>query len=225
MQRVKEYFLDIRNPGEKKPLSKYVADTLIILILGLLFGLFSRILDFIPDEALPEFLSKVDFAAYFSRLSVWLLLALIISVVSNTPIRAMINVPIFFLGMLCSYYAYTYIMESHVVMRIVKFWLVLTCVSPFLAFLCWYAKGKGFIPMIITSVIWSVLFLLSVDIRPGIVEIKYYGLELINFILSLFLLKNNKNQSINSFILFLGIVIFSITFENIFNLFDKFYFL
>lgn len=217
-------FINIFKDLSKKKLMRYITDTIIIFILGILFGLFSRIIDFVPLESLPKFLADIDLAAFFSRLSIWLLIALTISVVSSTPYRAMINVPVYFIGMLLSYYICTYAIEGKVYNYIIRFWVILTFISPILAYFCWYSKRHGVFSMVITAFIWSILFILAVNISSYGVKLKYNGLELCNFIISVFLLRNRLKQMIYSYILFIFITFLLIYVCDITFFLDKLYF-
>lgn len=72
-----------------------------------MLGVISKVLDTTSSNYLPYFLEILDLRNFFSRKGVWLFLAVIISVYSKSPIRAAINVFLFFVGMVSSYYLYT----------------------------------------------------------------------------------------------------------------------
>ena len=95
----------------------------------------------------------------FSLLGVWVLIAVCISVYSNSPLRAGINVFIFFLGMCVSYHIYTIVFAGFNPMDYMLIWYGITLISPFMAFVCWYAKGKGIIAFIIKVCIITVMIL------------------------------------------------------------------
>ena len=100
----------------------------------------------------------------FSLLGVWVLIAVCISVYSNSPLRAGINVFIFFLGMCVSYHIYTIVFAGFNPMDYMIIWYGITLISPFIAFVCWYAKGNGIITFIIKICIITVMILCSFSI-------------------------------------------------------------
>ena len=92
-------------------------------------------------------------------LGIWLLIALCISIYSSTPLRASINVFLFFLGMNITYHLYTIVFAGFNPMNYMMIWYGITLFSPILAFICWYLKGNGIIPMIIKICIITVMIL------------------------------------------------------------------
>lgn len=186
----------IREPITNRPLRRKIFDTLIIFMIGFIFGLGSKILDLVDLEIIHNIFLYYDLGAFFSRISIWLLFALIISVVSKTPLRAALNVFIFFIGMLLSYYGYGYIIEGIFPQKVVIFWLILAGISPFLAIPCWYAKGKGFLSICISSIIVAVFFVLAFafDINLNSFRLRHFGMEMVNWLISLGVLYNNPKQ-------------------------------
>ena len=85
--------------------------------------------------------------AVLTMFGVWILIAICISIYSNSPLRASINVFIFFLGMCISYHIYTIVFAGFNPMNYMLIWYGITLISPFMAFVCWYAKGNGIIAM------------------------------------------------------------------------------
>ena len=66
-----------------------------------------------------------------------------ISVFSSTPKRAAVDVFAFFAGMVSAYYMYSEFIAGFFPLHYAMIWAALTAVSPFLAYICWYAKGTG----------------------------------------------------------------------------------
>ena len=106
---MKKFLNDIRVAENAIPLNKQVINTVLILLLGIALGTFSKFLDFRQAE-LPSVLMAIDGALdvhnFLGRFAIWVLIALCISIYSNSAIRASINVFAFFIGMVASYYLY-----------------------------------------------------------------------------------------------------------------------
>ena len=90
-----KFLNDIRNA--EKPISnnRKIINTIAVLFLGIALGTFSKILDFRQAE-LPSVLMAIDGALdvhdFLGRFAIWVLIALCISIYSNSAIRASINV-------------------------------------------------------------------------------------------------------------------------------------
>lgn len=111
-------------------------------------------LDETASNFLPPLLENLDLGNFFSRMGIWVFLAVLISVYSKTPFRAAANVFLFFSGMVGSYYLYTVFVAGFFPKSYMMIWIVLTCISPLMAFLCWYAKGNGIISIVISASIF-----------------------------------------------------------------------
>ena len=192
MQKLLE---SIRKPVIERPIGNKVLNTYISFTIGVLLGLISRILDFVELEYIHEIFMTFDLGAFFSRMSIWLLCALTISVVSKSPIRAIINVFVFFIGMLLSYYSATYFIEGFVFERVIIYWLILAFASPLPAVLCWYAKGEGKIATFLSSVILSIFFVMAFSFGFDYFNFRFNGMEAINWLLAFIVLWNNPKQS------------------------------
>ena len=105
-----KFLNDIRNA--EKPISnnRKIINTIAVLFLGIALGTFSKFLDFRQAE-LPSVLMAIDEALdvhnFLGCFAIWVLIALCISIYSNSAIRASINVFAFFIGMVASYYLYS----------------------------------------------------------------------------------------------------------------------
>ena len=129
-----------------------------ILLLGIALGALSKFLDSTASNVLPPILEYLDVRNFLGRLAIWMLLGLCIAVYSPSPIRAAVNVFTFFFGMVAGYYAYSKWIAGFFPQSYVLVWVGFTVVSPLLAWICWYAKGKEKISLGISSVIIAVLF-------------------------------------------------------------------
>ena len=106
MLRIKAFIEKIRKPRKNVPLKRQVAITLGIILLGFVLGVLQKWMDGTGSSAVPTILQQLDIGNYFGRLAIWILLATIISVYSESPLRAAINTFFFFISMLAGYYLY-----------------------------------------------------------------------------------------------------------------------
>ena len=144
-----------------------VRNSIIILLFGIVLGIFSKWLDNLAiNDSIwwQHILGILNLRNVFSLLGVWVLIAVCISVYSSSPLRASINVFIFFLGMCISYHIYTIVFAGFNPINYMLIWYGITLISPFMAFVCWYAKGNGIIAFIIKVSIITVMILCSFSI-------------------------------------------------------------
>ena len=127
--------------------NRKIINTIAAFFLGIALGIFSKFLDF-RQAQLPGVLMAIDGALdihnFLGRFAIWALIALCISVYSNSAIRASVNVFVFFLGMVTSYYLYSNYVAGFFPRSYAMIWFGFTMISPFLAFICWYANGWGY---------------------------------------------------------------------------------
>ena len=104
---MKKFLNDIRSAENPISGNRKIINTIAILLLGIALGTFSKFLDFRQAE-LPSVLMAIngalDIGNFLGRFAIWVLIALCISIYSNSAIRASINVFVFFVGMVASYY-------------------------------------------------------------------------------------------------------------------------
>lgn len=194
-----EILTKIREQDKTLVFSKKVINTFIVLILGIVLGIFSKWLDNTPlnDSIMWKrfLLGYLDLGNVFSMIGIWLLIALCISIYSATPLRASINVFIFFLGMNISYHIYTIIFAGFNPMNYMMIWYFLTLFSPILAFICWYSKGAGIIPVIINTCIIAIMILCCFGIGMWYFDFTSI-INTIIFIITLIILYNTPQKSI-----------------------------
>ena len=161
-------FLDkIRTPDKTLKTSKKIINTFLIFLLGIVLGIFSKWLDNLGiNDAIwwQHILGILDLGNVFSDFGIWIFLAIIISAFSVTPLRASLNVFLFFIGMTVSYHLYTIMLSGFNPKSYMMIWYGITAITPILAFICWYAKGNNKISIIISSVILAVMLLFSFSI-------------------------------------------------------------
>ena len=183
---------DIRNA--ENPIMRKIINTIAILLFGIAFGVFSKYLDFRQAE-LPCILMAIDESLdihnFLGRFAIWTLIALCISIYSNSAIRASVNVFAFFVGMVASYYLHSNYIAGFFPRSYAMIWFGFTVVSPLLAFACWYAKGKSKLAFILSVLILTVLFNMCFVYGFG-----YFGtrsvLDVIVFIIGFIVLKRNS---------------------------------
>lgn len=194
MDKLKNFLNKIREPFKDKPLRNKIFDTLFSFLVGFILGLLSKILDLLPLDFIHDIFTSVNLGEFFSRISIWLLFALLISIVSKTPLRAALNVFVFYIGMLFSYYAYSYIVIGYSPKIVIIFWVLLASISPILSVLCWYAKSENIVGIVLGSVILSIFFVLAFSFDLNTFRIRHYGLEMMNWFVALGVLYKSPKQ-------------------------------
>lgn len=189
---MKDFLNEIRRPINISLSRKFLYSTL-IFIAGIILGIISKLLDEIASNLLPYFLETLDLRNFFSRMGVWIFLAVLISVYCKSPIRSAINVFLFFVGMVGSYYLYTILIAGFFPKSYMMIWIIMTIISPFLAFVCWYAKGKGIIAISISSII--IMFISRQTFAFGFWYFDILNtLELLLWIATIFVLYQSPKQ-------------------------------
>ena len=143
-----------------------IFNSIIIFIIGLILGIVSKLFDIYT-----EILGNI-----FSEFAVWILFGTLISIYSDNKKKAMINVFLFCIGMLITYYLTAHITHSIYGWAFIKGWTLFACVSPIFAYFTWMTKEKGFLPIIIRLgiigvSIFSSLFLFTFDIFDLIINL------------------------------------------------------
>lgn len=171
-------------------MSKKILHSIAVLFFGIVLGTVSKFLDTTPSNELPFIIERLDVRNFLGRFAVWILIAVCISIYSNSSIRAAVNVFTFFLGMVTSYYLYSTFIAGFFPRSYAMIWFGLTAISSLLAFVCWYAKGKSKISLAISSLIIAVLFNMTFSYGWIYFDI-YSSLELIVFICGLIILRRS----------------------------------
>ena len=172
---VKERLNQIRTPNRCSIKSALISATLIFVV-GVVLGIFSKWLDNLALDSTiwwHRLFETLDLGNFFSDFAIWLLIAMVIAVFSPSALRAALNVFVFFTGMCVAYHAYTVLLSGFNPSSYMMIWYGITLISPFLAMLCWYAKGKGTVPVIIDIAIIAVFSLSCFTI--GLFYISFRG--------------------------------------------------
>ena len=152
-------FLNNIRPTERKiPMKRKAADTIIIMLFGILLGIISKYLDCTASNELPFIIAYLDVRNFFGRFAIWIFLAVCISIYSISAIRASINVFLFFTGMIASYYLYSNFVAGFFPRSYAMIWIGFTIISPLPAFICWYSKGRTKASLILSAGIIGILF-------------------------------------------------------------------
>lgn len=157
---MKAWLYKIRTPNRDIKLSLQITYSILILLFGITLGVFSKWLDNMGiNDAIwwQHILGILDLRNVFSEFAIWLLIALAISVYSSSPLRAGLNVFLFFAGMCISYHLYTIVFAGFNPQSYMMIWYGFTLLSPALAFICWYGKGDTIVSLIIDILILAVM--------------------------------------------------------------------
>lgn len=190
-----------------KDMFKKNKNQIIIFLVGLLLGIISKWLDNLSiNDSIwwQHILGVLDLRNILSEFPIWILIALIISIYSKTPIRSSINVFIFFLSMTISYHLYTILVCGFNPYRYMLIWYGITLISPILAYIFWYSKKDNFIAIIIKSIIISTMFILCFSIGPWYFYLNGF-FNLLMFIITIIIIYTKPKNMIYS--LLIGIVL------------------
>ena len=158
---MKKFLNDIRSAENPIPLFKQIINTVYILFIGIILGTFSKFIDTMPTNELPFIFEFLDMRNFLGRFAIWLLIALCISVYSNSSIRASINVFVFFAAMVTSYYLYSRFVAGFFPRSYAMIWAAFTVISPILAFICWYARGKSKLAFMLSRHLFMAIVILK----------------------------------------------------------------
>ena len=136
---------------------KKILNPLTMLLSGLILGVLSRLFDIYFE----------NLGNIFSEMAIWILIGTLISIYSETKREAMLNVLLFCLGMLVTYYATAIITKGVYSKTFIIGWTIFALCSPLMAFLAWMSKESGVWPTIISAGIVIVSVLSSVILFDG----------------------------------------------------------
>ena len=192
--KIKAFFDQIRKPSKNVSLNRQIVITLGIILFGFFLGVFQKWIDGTGGSYLPLVLQQLDIGNYFGRLAIWILLGTIISVYSESPLRAAVNTFVFFISMLAGYYLYCNCILGFFPRTYMMMWIVIAFASFFMAYICWYAKGEGFAAIFISSIIIGVLLAQAFNLNVKQGFYMYHHLEVITWIISVMLLHRKLKE-------------------------------
>lgn len=161
-------FLDkIRAPRKGAPLKIQIIVTVGIVLMGFALGVLQKWIDGCPDNMFPLLFQQLDIGNYFGREAIWILLGTIIAIYSRTPLRASVNTFLFFLSMLTGYYLYCNYVLGFLPKAYMMMWIGISFATIFMAYICWYARGEGIIPIILSSGIIGILLAQAFSLTQG----------------------------------------------------------
>ena len=128
-----------------------------MFLLGAVLGIVSKLLD----------THTSNLGNIFSQMSIWILLGTLIAIFSKTKGKAALNVFVFCIGMLITYYITAELTNSAYGMTFVYGWAAFSVCSPVFAVLTWMAKEKGLLGKIISIGILLVTLTVSVVVFDG----------------------------------------------------------
>ena len=196
-------------------LKNSMISTVLILLLGVILGVFSKWLDNLSIDSTvwwQNILEILDLRNVFSLFGIWIFIAVAISVFSKTLFKAAMNVYYyFFVGMITSYHLCTIYFCGFNPLECMKIWYGITLITPAFSYICWYAKGISKVSIIISSLILCVMFISSFSIGMCYFDVKSV-VDLLIFIVTVLVLYKNPKNSIYSLIitLFLAFIICTI---------------
>lgn len=165
----------IRTPDRNMEMRNKIINSFFIFLLGITLGIFSKWLDNMSiDNTIwwQNIFGMLDLRNRFSEFGIWLFIALTISLFSKTPLRASLNVFLFFIGMTTCYHLYTIYFSGFNPMRYMMIWYGITFISPIIAYICWYAKSTSKISTVISSLILYVMLSSSFGIGRWFIDLK-----------------------------------------------------
>jgi len=145
------HFDKIRAVNKDVSIGKKIVHSTGVFIVGLILGVSVKLLDIHTN----------NLGNIFSQISVWILFGSIIAVYSSTPKRASVNVFLFCIGMLATYYLTAELTGSTYSWTFIYGWSVFSLCSPIFAYITWYAKGRGWIADLLAIGIILVMLTIS----------------------------------------------------------------
>ena len=148
--------------SKRTPPARAVVFGALSLLFGAALGFFAKWLDDLALDSTIKWhrlIERLDLGNFFSELAVWLLLALVIAVFSRSAVQAAVRVFLFFAGMCAAYHLYTVAFSGFNPKDYMLLWYAITLVSPLLAAVCWYAKGKRAVSIALDCAIFAVFVL------------------------------------------------------------------
>ena len=144
-------------------IKNYILHPISKFIIGLVTGIIIKLIDIhFRVQHFGFSLSDV-----FSELGIWILIGVIISLFSKNKKYAMLNIFLFSIGMLITYYITAEVTNSIYGWTFIKGWSLFACLSPILAYLVTLTKEKGLLSLVIKIGILLVYLITNIIIFGG----------------------------------------------------------
>lgn len=159
---MRAYLNAIREPVNLAEFKKKFLHTCLIFAAGIILGIFAKWLDDVSIQNTiwwQSILEELNLGNRFSEFPIWLMLATGIAAYSYTPLRGAVHVFLFCAGMTVSYHLCSIYFSGFNPFNYMMIWYGVTILSPFLAVLCWYAKGEGKLAFLLRTLIFAALML------------------------------------------------------------------
>lgn len=137
--------------------TKSIIDPIFLFIFGAVLGVVSKLLD----------IHTSNLGNIFSQMSIWILLGTLIAIFSKTKGKAALNVFVFCIGMLITYYITAELTNSVYGMTFIYGWAAFSVCSPVFAILTWTTKEKGVLGKIISFGILVITLTVSMVVFDG----------------------------------------------------------
>lgn len=147
--------LDYGSNQEKK--TGVILAPFLLFLFGAALGVASKLLDIYTS----------NLGNIFSQMSIWILLGTLIAIFSKTKGKAALNVFVFCIGMLITYYITAELTNSVYGMTFIYGWATFSVCSPVFALLTWMTKEKGTFGKIISFGILVVTLTASMVLFDG----------------------------------------------------------
>ncbi len=144
-------------------IKNYILHPISKFIIGLVTGIIIKLIDI--HFRVQHF--GFSLSDIFSELGIWILIGVIISLFSKNKKYAMLNIFLFSIGMLITYYITAEVTNSVYGWTFIKGWSVFACLSPMLAYLVTLTKEKGLLSLIIKIGIILVYLITNIIIFGG----------------------------------------------------------
>ena len=189
---MKEFLNQIRKPVQI-PISRKILYSAVVMLVGVVLGIVSKALDETASNLLPTFLQLLDLRNFFSRMGFWMFSGICIAIYSKLPLRAALNVFLFFAGMVSSYYLYTVQVARFFPKSYMMIWIVITILSPLMGAVCWYAKGTHPVSLCLSAGILMLMTRQAFSFGFWYFDVRY-AMELLLWFLTIAVLYKTPKQ-------------------------------
>lgn len=192
--KIKTILEQVRKPQNDMPLRSQLAETAGIILFGFALGVLQKWMDGSAVNTFPVIIQQLGIVNYFGRLAIWILLATAISVYARSPLRAAVNTFFFFISMLAGYYLYCNYILGFLPKAYMMIWIMLSFVSFFMAYVCWYAKGEGVVAIFLSSLILGVLLAQAISLNISQGFYVYHIMEVFTWLAGVILLRRKPKE-------------------------------